>query len=170
MQASDPKHASLQGRQDMSSASGARGAQLVSAAPKARRLIQICICMGDAFFLAFQITTADSHPYALSKLKKRFFKGIHLPLWALKSIIKVYVSGWEDGPPIYHKVTAGGVKRRGIWGPADCQAPGRGSVPGSPADETSQQTRPCSVQPRVQRVCPAHSHLLGSSPPCGGRG
>lgn len=132
MQASDFKHASSQGRQDTSSASGARGAQPVSAAPKARRLIQTCFCVGDIFFLAFQMTTANSHPYALNKLKKRFFEGIYLPLWPLKSIIKVYVSGWEGRPPIYHKVMAGGVKRRGTWAPADCQASGRGSVPGEP--------------------------------------
>ena len=61
MQASDFKHASSQGRQDTSSASGARGAQPVSAAPKARRLIQTCFCVGDIFFLAFQMTTANSH-------------------------------------------------------------------------------------------------------------
>ena len=36
MQASDFKHASSQGRQDTSSASGARGAQPVSAAPKSQ--------------------------------------------------------------------------------------------------------------------------------------
>ena len=132
MQASDFKHASSQGRQDTSSASGARGTQPVSAAPKARRLIQTCICVGDIFFLAFQMTTANSHPYAVSKLKKRFFKGIYLPLWPLKCIIKVYVSGWDGGPPIYHKVMAGGVKRRGTWAPADCQASGRGSVPEEP--------------------------------------
>ena len=68
MQASDFKHASSQGRQDTSSASGAGGAWLVSADPKARSLIQTCICVGDIFFLVFQMTTANSHPWALSKL------------------------------------------------------------------------------------------------------
>lgn len=102
-------------------------------------LPQAYVDVGDIFFLVFQISTANSHLYVLSKLPKSFFKGVYLLLWSLKSPIKVYGFGWESQPPIYYEVCR--LEAAGqedflpccCWpeSPPDRQPPGKGLASGT---------------------------------------